>query len=206
MIKLYAIPNMHYDPKLLLTMSSVTWMLYERPTMARQHQELDQKVIEIQIEGTSDDIQDMPKDKKIDDLEPGMYRSGIFVWFKGDPKLFKEIRTVSPAKLEDPAIPRITIIAVIEQSEQLRDNNWFNSQAVRSAVDRFKPKWVCKGYVQSKIGDDKVRIDYVPVAINESALHNVIKNLIAAMTGVGEQFEEIFDDHGTKQEMNIFDL
>ncbi|MNY11253.1 hypothetical protein D3C86_1442730 [compost metagenome] len=198
---------MHYDPKLLLAMSDVTWLLRERAPMARAHQGLDEKVIEIQIEGKSDEIQEMPKDKKIDDLDPGLWRSSNgFVWFKGDPKRFKEIRTISPAKLEDPHIPRITIIAVIEQSEQLKQNNWYQCEAVKSVLDRFKPKWVCKGYIVNKVGDDKVRIDYVPVALNESALHNVIKNLIGALSTVGEQIEEVFDDHGSKQELDLFEL
>lgn len=206
MIKAYFSTNMHNDLTQAFTKSDVLWRLREKAIQVRSTQQLDEKVVEVKIDIPNSEIKEYPRDKTPDDLEPGLYRtSSGFLTFKGDPTLFKEVRTVVKANLDDPKIPRVTVIVVIEDPEQLKGPYWWNAPLVKSAVDRFKPKWVCKGYIHSIVGTDKVRIDYVPVAVNESVLTNIITNLVAALSPVVDQLEEVFDDHGSNQEFDLLD-
>jgi hypothetical protein len=207
MIKAYLCINQFNELKHIFTKSELVLRLRDNAKDCRKYQQLDEKVVELQFNLKKEDVKEPPKDKVLDDYEPGFYKQGIgHYYFKGDPTLIKEIRTVTPANMDDPKIPRVTVVAVVENKELLNSEYWWNSKEITSLVDRFKPKWVCKGYLHSIVGSDKVRIDYVPVAINESALTNVIKDLIEGLSRVGDQLEGVFDDHGTNQELDLLDI
>jgi hypothetical protein len=208
MIKAYLCVNQFNDLKHIYTKPELHLRLRDTAKACRTYQQLDEKVVELQFDLTKEQMLEIPKDKRLDDLEPGFYRHdhGGFYTFRGDPMLVKEIRTVAKSNIDDPTIPRLTMVAVVDDKDILKNEYWWNSNDLANLVARYKPKFMCRGYLHSIIGEDKVRIDYVPVSIDERVLTQVVKDLIEGLSRVGDQLEGVFLDHGTNQEIDLLDL
>lgn len=207
MIKAYMCVNQFNDLKHIYTMAEFSTRLRDNAKDCRKYQQLDEKVIELQIDVKKEDVKDPVKTIDFDEYEPGLYKTSPgWYFFKGDPKLIKEIRTVTPSSIDDSKIPRVTVVAVVDKPEILLGEYWWNAKELQSLIDRFKPKWMCKGYLREIVGKDKVRIDYVPVSINEGPLASLVKDLFEGLSKVGDQIEGIFEDHGSNQEIELLDL
>ncbi len=208
MIKAYLCVNQFNDLAHIFTKPELHLRLRDTAKACRTYQQLDEKIVELSFDLTKSQVLDYPRDKRFEDLDPGFYKHehGGFYTFRGDPVLVKEIRTVAKSNIDDPTIPRLTMVAVVENKDLLKSEYWWNSAEITTLVDRYKPKFMCKGYLHSIVGDDKVRIDYVPVSINEGVLTRVVKDLVEGLAKVGDQLEEVFMDHGTNQEVGLLDI
>lgn len=202
-MKLFMALNMHYSLPDLFTRPEITLMLWGGALST--HPDLDQNVMEFTIDFPEDQV--ITPEDQVDDyskLEPGLYNFGHRWVYKGDPVKITNTRTVKKARLpvtED--IPRVSIVAVVER-EVLAGSDWYYHTDVKAVIERYKPKWGAKGYIFGKIGNDKVRIDYIPITVNPDAVAALIKTVLTFGEQIMAQIPEAIADHGSKQE--LFDL
>lgn len=200
-MKLYTVLNMHYPITELFARPEIT-LRNLRKSAIECKPDLDQNVVELTIDVPDPEIRvskDYIKDYAL--LEPGLIDNGHQWVYKGEPLKITNTRTVGKAKLpiiED--IPRVSIVAVVDR-EALASAHWWLHPDVTAAIERYKPKWGAKGYVFNKIGNDKVRVDYIPLTVNPTALATMVTSLMSFVEGVlTEQLPAVITDHGSQQE------
>lgn len=197
-MKLYMALNMHYPLPELFAKSEFTLHLKRDAKLVSP--DLDQNVIEVTIDIPEKDV--ISKEKLFPvplDLGPGLYDGGVNWVYRGDPLKLTNTRVIKKARLpmiED--IPRVSIVAVVDR-ETLLSTHWYNHSDVLATIERYQPKWGAKGYVYGKIGNDKIRIDYIPLTINPAATQTLIISLMGFAEQVMEQFPTIVNDHGSQQ-------
>lgn len=198
-MKLFMALNMHYSLPELFTKPEVTLSLKRDKSSVTP--DLDQNVVEFTIDIPDADIINQKEYVKPTDLSPGFYDNGLNWVFKGDPVKITNARTVVKARLpviQD--IPRVSMLVVIDR-DVLNLPNWWCHSDVTAAIERYKPKWGAKGYVFNKVGNDKVRIDYVPITVNPTAVTTLLTSLMAFAEQTMEQLPTIVTDHGSKQDL-----
>ncbi|MNE45363.1 hypothetical protein D3C80_1396440 [compost metagenome] len=72
---------------------------------------------------------------------------------------------------------------------------------MKAVIERYKPKWGAKGYVFGKIGNDKIRIDYIPITVNPDAVAMLLKSVMSFGEQIMAQVPDVLTDHGSKQEL-----
>jgi hypothetical protein len=207
-MKLYMALNMHYPLPELFARQEVTLMLKRDAKSVAP--DLDQNVVEVTIdfpesEVTKQDVyyditKDMEKPVNLVDLPLGLYDRGVNWTYKGDPTKITNTRIVKKARLpiiED--IPRVSIVAVVDK-DALNSTHWYHHADVLATIERYMPKWGAKGYIYGKIGNDKIRLDYVPLTVNPTAVATLITSLMGFGEAIMEQLPGCVSDHGSKQE------
>lgn len=201
-MKLYMALNMHYPLPELFTKAEIT--LHLKETAKQVNPDLDQNVVEFTIDVPESEVvkQDKFEEKRtpVADLPPGLYDNGYTWVFKGDPTKITNTKTVKKARLpivED--IPRVSIVAVVSR-EVLLTPHWWCHPDILAVIERYKPKWGAKGYVFDKVGNDKVRLDYIPLTVNPTAVTTLITSLMAFAENAMEQLPSVVTDHGSQQE------
>lgn len=201
-MKLYMALNMHYPLPELFTKAEITLHLKESVKLVTP--DLDQNVVELTIDIPETEVvkQDKFEEKRtpVSDLPPGLYDNGYTWVFKGDPSKITNTKIVKKARLsiiED--IPRVSIVAVVNR-EVLQVPHWYNHPDILAVIERYKPKWGAKGYVFDKVGNDKVRLDYVPITVNPEAVSTLIASLVAFAEQAMEQLPSVVTDHGSQQD------
>lgn len=198
-MKLFMALNMHYSLPELFTKPEVTLSLKRDKSSVTP--DLDQHVVELTFDVPEKEIVNQKEYINPSELAPGLYDNGYQWVFKGDPTKITNTRTVVKARLpviED--IPRVSIVAVIDR-DVLNSPNWWCHVDVNAALERYKPKWGAKGYVFNKVGNDKIRIDYVPITVNPTAVATLLTSLMAFAEQTMEQLPTIVTDHGSKQDL-----
>ena len=198
-MKLYMALNMHYPLPELFTKSEVTLRLKRDAKSVVA--DLDQNIVELTLDIPEKDVINPEKYAALDaDLAPGLYDHGINWVYKGDPVKITNTKTVKKARLpivED--IPRVSIVAVVNR-EVLLSPHWYHHADILAVIERYKPKWGAKGYVFDKVGNDKVRLDYIPLTVNPTAVTTLITSLMAFAEQAMEQLPTVVTDHGSQQE------
>lgn len=201
-MKLYMALNMHYALPELFTKAEIT--LHLKDSVKKVEPDLDQNVVEFTID--IPDLEVIKRDKfeekrvPVADLPPGLHDDGYTWVFKGDPVKITNTKTVKKARLpivED--IPRVSIVAVVSR-EVLLTPHWWCHPDILAVIERYKPKWGAKGYVFDKVGNDKVRLDYIPLTVNPTAVTALVTSLMAFAEQAMEQLPSVVTDHGSQQE------
>lgn len=198
-MKLYMALNMHYPVAELFTREQITLHLKKKHTQC--HPDLDENLIEFTVDIPEDQV--VKIEEFVEDhtkLEPGLYDNGFNWIFKGDPTKITNTKTLKKARLnatED--IPRVSIVAVVDR-DALVTPTWYHHPDIKATIDRYQPKWGAKGYVQSKVGNDKIRIDYIPITVNPTAAQALITTLMGFGETLMEQLPSVLTDHDSKQD------
>lgn len=198
-MKLYMAINMHYPLPELFTKPEIVLRLKRDAKSVTP--DLDQNIIEVTLDIPEKEILNPEKYTFPDaDLAPGLYDHGINWTYKGDPIKITNTKVVKKARLpiiED--IPRVSIVAVVDR-DSLNSTHWYHHPDVVAVIERYKPKWGAKGYVFGKVGNDKIRLDYVPLTVNPTAVATLITNLMGFGETIMEQLPTCVSDHGSQQE------
>lgn len=198
-MKLYMALNMHYPLPELFTKPEVTLRLKREAKLVIP--DLDQNVVELILDIPEKDVIHPEKYTALEaDLEPGLYDNGVNWVYKGDPLKITNTRVVKKARLpvvED--VPRVSIVAVVDK-DTLASALWYHHVDVLAAIERYRPKWGAKGYVFGKVGNDKIRLDYIPLTINPTAVATLITSLMSFGETIMEQLPSCVSDHGSQQE------
>jgi hypothetical protein len=197
-MKLFMALNMHYPLPELFAREEITLNLWRDAKSVKP--DLDQNVVEMTIDVPESEIINQKDYLDPKEMALGLYDKGYTWTYKGDPVKITNTKVVKKARLpiiED--IPRVSIVAVVDK-DVLNSTHWYHHADVLAVIERYKPKWGAKGYVFGKVGNDKIRLDYVPLTVNPTAVATLITNLMGFGETIMEQLPTCVSDHGSQQE------